>query len=132
MFRVVLVDDHPPMREVLRTYLENLGRYVVVGEAGNGEEAVSMVETMRPDAVVMDVRMPIMDGVAATGTLRARGSQAVVVTYTGFPSDRLRRLTLRAGATHHLEKPFSLDSLGSCLEKALAKRATAEACPAGA
>ena len=61
-FRVLLVDDHPLVRDSLCRVLENAGEFEVVGQASGGEEAVSLAESLRPDAVIMDLIMPGMDG----------------------------------------------------------------------
>ncbi|HST65000.1 MAG TPA: response regulator transcription factor, partial [Mycobacteriales bacterium] len=79
MLRVIVVDDHPVVREGLRAILDAEPDLDVVGEAGSGGEAVELAARLRPDVVLMDLRMPGMDGVEATGRIAAAGDARVLV-----------------------------------------------------
>ena len=101
--RVLVADDHPVVREGLRAMLDAEPDLVVVGEAGNGEEAVRLAAELRPDVVLMDLRMPGTDGVAATGRITAAGdARVLVVTTYDTDADILR--AVEAGATGYLLK----------------------------
>ncbi|WP_026529734.1 response regulator [Haematomicrobium sanguinis] len=94
--QVVLIDDHAPVRAGMRMILESAG-VCVIGEAAEGERGVSMVRSLRPDVVLMDVRMPGVDGVEATRRIVAE-SLAPVLILTTFDLDEYLFATLRAGA----------------------------------
>ncbi|MFN2297227.1 MAG: response regulator transcription factor, partial [Anaerolineales bacterium] len=82
--RLLIVDDQALFREGLRTLLSVQPGLEVVGEAGNGEEALSRTAALRPDVVLMDLQMPVMDGAAATRILRARQPAVQVIVLTTF------------------------------------------------
>jgi len=111
MTRVVLVDDHQILRVSLARLLEAEDDLEVVGTAGDGAAAVELVAATQPDVVLMDLSMPVMDGVAATRAIVASGSAAKVVVLTSF-SDRDRILeALDAGAIGYLLKDAEPDDL---------------------
>lgn len=96
--RVLLIDDNDRIRALTRALLEQSGCCAVVGEAENGEEAVSAVGEHRPDVVVMDWQMPGRDGVWATRQLNVIFPHVDVVAYTSEVNDELRRRFAEAGA----------------------------------
>ena len=96
--RVLLVDDQSLIRLGLRAVLEQQPDLEVVGEAGNGADAVSMTRALRPDVVLMDVRMPTMDGIEATRRIVESGSPARILMLTTFDLDEYVYAALRAGA----------------------------------
>ena len=100
--RVLLADDHAIMREGLRLLLEGEEIFVVVGEAGDGETAVSLTAELLPQVVLMDLRMPGMDGLTALETIRARWPDLAVVILTTYNEDELMIRGLRAGARGYL------------------------------
>ncbi len=102
--RVLLVDDETMIRAGLRLVLETEGDIEVVGEAADGEQAVSAVSALRPDVVLMDVRMPGMDGLAATGQILAAEQGVKVVVLTTFDEDDYVHEALRLGASGFLLK----------------------------
>ncbi|QCB94613.1 response regulator [Cellulomonas shaoxiangyii] len=102
--RVVVVDDDALVRAGLRLILGGDPGLSVVGECADGQEAVAEVLRLRPDVVLMDVRMPRVDGLTALRTLRARGSAARVVVLTTFDADELVLRALREGAAGFLLK----------------------------
>jgi DNA-binding NarL/FixJ family response regulator len=112
--RVLLVDDQPLLRTGFRMILESEPDIAVVGEAGNGERAVEEARVLQPDVVLMDIRMPRMDGVEATrlitGTQRA-SSQVKVLILTTFDLDEYIVEALRAGASGFLLKDVPPDDL---------------------
>ncbi|NGO73762.1 response regulator [Streptomyces boncukensis] len=102
--RVLLVDDDPLVRAGLRLMLDGLSDISVVGEAADGDLVLPLVDEHRPDIVLMDVRMPAMDGLAATELLRAREDPPEVVVLTTFHADAQVLRALRAGAAGFLLK----------------------------
>jgi DNA-binding NarL/FixJ family response regulator len=105
--RILLVDDQAMFREGLRTLLATQPDFEVVGEAANGEEAVALCRTCRPDVALMDLRMPVLDGVAATRKLRALHPTVRVIILTTFDDDEDIFEGLRAGAVGYLLKDAS-------------------------
>ncbi|HET9144317.1 response regulator transcription factor [Actinophytocola sp.] len=114
MIRVVLVDDQELMRVGFRMVLGAQPDMEVVGEAGNGRDAVALVETVRPDVVLMDVRMPVLDGVEATRLITERSLSRVLVMTT-FDLDEYALSALRNGASGFLLKDTPPDHLVSAL-----------------
>jgi DNA-binding NarL/FixJ family response regulator len=134
--RILLVDDQRLMREGLRILLELEPDLEIVGEAENGEAALEAYERFEPDAVLMDVRMPGMDGVEATWRLRERWSDARVIILTTFDDDEYVFEGLRAGAQGYLLKDVSGHDLaeavrtvaagGALIEPSVARKVVAE------
>ncbi|MEU5265007.1 response regulator transcription factor [Amycolatopsis sp. NPDC021455] len=118
MIRVMLVDDHPVVREGLRGMLEAEADLTVVGEAGSGDEAVALDRVAEPDVVLMDLRMPGLDGVGATKRiLRDRpGRRIVVLTTYETDADILR--AVEAGASGYLLKDASRTELANAIRAA--------------
>lgn len=102
--RVVVVDDDALVRTGLRLMLGGSDVVEVVGEAGDGREGLSVVEREAPDVVLMDIRMPVLDGLAATRRLAERGSSARVIVLTTFDTDEMVLTALRHGAAGFLLK----------------------------
>jgi DNA-binding NarL/FixJ family response regulator len=104
MISVLLVDDEELVRFGLRTVLEAAGDFVVVGEAGNGADGVAAAEELRPDVVLMDIRMPVMDGLTATEQILALPDPPQVAVLTTFHVDEYVYAALAAGAAGFLLK----------------------------
>lgn len=115
MLRVLIVDDHPVVREGLRGMLEREPDIEVAGEAGSGDEAVAVVPRLRPDVVLMDLRMPGGDGVAAIARLGA-GERVIVLTTYEDDGEILRALA--AGAAGYLLKDVSRAALADAVRAA--------------
>lgn len=96
--RVLLVDDHQVVRRGLRTFLEVQEDIEVVGEAADGEEGIARAEELRPDVILMDVKMPVTDGIEALRRLREAANPARVLIVTSFTEQRTVVPALRAGA----------------------------------
>jgi DNA-binding NarL/FixJ family response regulator len=109
--RLLLVDDQALFREGLRTLLSVYPELNVVGEAANGEEALQQAEILRPDVVLMDLRMPILDGVTATRRLKQTRPSSRVIILTTFDDDEYVFDGLRAGAVGYLLKDVSSEKL---------------------
>lgn len=97
--RILLVDDDPLVRTGLRAVLQSEDTWTVVGEAGDGNEAMSMARDLSPDLVIMDVRMPGMDGLEATSRITAAEEAPAVLVLTTFEVDEYVYDALRAGAS---------------------------------
>lgn len=102
--KILLVDDQPLLRMGFRLILEGEDDLTVVGEASDGAEAVRLVSELQPDVVLMDVRMPAMDGIEATRRISAAGSEARVIILTTFDLDEYAFSGLQAGASAFLLK----------------------------
>lgn len=111
VIRVLLVDDQALFREGLNTLLSLQQDIVIVGEAGNGREALDAAVVLRPDVILMDLRMPILDGVAATRRLKELAHPARVIVLTTFDDDETIFDGLRAGAVGYLLKDVSSEKL---------------------
>ena len=113
--RVLLVDDQALFREALATLLGVRVEIDVVGEAGDGADALEMVPALRPDVVLMDLHMPVLDGIAATRRLKVEQPEVRVLALTTFDDDEDVFAALRAGAVGYLLKDVSSDRLVEAL-----------------
>ncbi|TWV39576.1 response regulator transcription factor [Streptomyces misionensis] len=113
--KVLLVDDHQVVRRGLRTFLEVQEDIVVVGEAADGAEGVERAEELRPDVVLMDVRMPGTDGIDALRRLRGLANPARVLIVTSFTEQRTVVPALRAGAAGYVYKDVDPDALAGAI-----------------
>ncbi|MGD1216907.1 response regulator [Streptomyces krungchingensis] len=109
--RVLLVDDQPMIRTGFRLILEAEPDMIVVGEAGDGQAGVEDTRTLQPDVVLMDIRMPRLDGVEATRLIVESGSASHIIMLTTFDLDEHVHDALRAGASGFLVKDGPADSL---------------------
>lgn len=109
--RVLVVDDHKVVRKGLRTFLAVHDDLELVGEAGNGEEAIEQCAALEPDVVLMDLKMPVMDGPTAIKQLKNRFPDTRVVALTSFDDDMLAQRALEAGAIGYLFKDVEEDEL---------------------
>ncbi|MEU7702470.1 MULTISPECIES: response regulator transcription factor [unclassified Streptomyces] len=113
--RVLLVDDHQVVRRGLRTFLEVQDDIEVVGEASDGAEGVARAEELRPDVVLMDVKMPGTDGIEALKRLRALDNPARVLVVTSFTEQRTVVPALRAGASGYVYKDIDPEALAGAI-----------------
>jgi DNA-binding NarL/FixJ family response regulator len=118
MTRILIADDQALFREGLRTLLSTRPDMEVVGEAGNGDEAVALVEKLQPAVVLMDLRMPKVDGIQATARIRERWPEIPVLVLTTFDDDANLFGALRAGAAGYLLKDVSSETLVSAIQAA--------------
>ncbi|MER5274612.1 response regulator transcription factor [Streptomyces sp. NPDC002809] len=109
--RVLLADDQPLVRTALRMVMADTDDLDVVGEAGTGDEAIRLTAELAPDVVVMDIRMPGMNGIEATGNITAGSGAAHVLVLTTFDDDEYVYGALRAGAAGFLVKDMALDDI---------------------
>ena len=113
--RVVIADDQALVRAGFRLILQEVGGFQVVGEAADGEQAIAVVRRHRPDLVLMDVRMPNLDGIEATRRILSGGAACRVVILTTFDLDEHVFAALRAGASGFLLKDVSPEQLVASL-----------------
>jgi DNA-binding NarL/FixJ family response regulator len=115
MLRVLLVDDQRLIRQGIKALLELEPDIEIIGEAENGQGAIQLVETLKPDVILMDVRMPIMDGVAATREICQRFPQTKVLVLTTFDDDEYVAESLRVGAVGYLLKDTPSEELAAAI-----------------
>jgi len=102
--RILIVDDHPMMREGLALVLETSGKMAVVGHAGDGVEAVQMFAELQPDITLMDLQMPKLNGVEAIASIRSQAPKARIIVLTTYAGDTRALRALKAGASGFLLK----------------------------
>jgi DNA-binding NarL/FixJ family response regulator len=102
--RVVIADDNDAVRELLRLVVELDDRLRIVGEAADGREALTVVADERPDVLLLDLAMPVLDGLEVLARLQADGTDVKVVVYSGFAGDDLKAAAYAAGADDYLVK----------------------------
>jgi DNA-binding NarL/FixJ family response regulator len=125
--RVFLVDDHHVVRAGVTAYLEQIEDIEVIGQAGDGQQALDRIAVLEPagdlpDVVLMDMVMPVMDGITATGQIKARWPNIEVVVMTSFIEEATVRGALEAGAAGYLLKDADADHVAQALRAALAGR----------
>ncbi|WP_435161199.1 chemotaxis protein CheY [Halorubrum sp. SY-15] len=117
MTRVLIADDSEFMRSLLREILDDA--FEVVGEAENGVEAVDLYDEHGPDVVMMDIVMPIRDGIEATGEITGADPDATVIMCTSVGQEEQMKAAIKAGAEGYITKPFQkpnvLDAIGSAV-----------------
>jgi DNA-binding NarL/FixJ family response regulator len=115
MIRLLLVDDQTLIRQGLASLLSLEEDFEVVGQAGNGTEAVAVVETLTPDVILMDIRMPVMDGVAATRAIREKNPDIKILVLTTFDEDEYIVQAMQAGASGYLLKDAPTEQLSAAI-----------------
>ena len=118
--RILIADDQPLVRTGLRTILENAGGFDIAGEASDGLEAVTQAAALDPDVVLMDVRMPNLDGIGATERIRIARPDTRVIVLTTFDIDEYVYSGLRAGASGFLLKDVRAAELVSAIHTVVA------------
>lgn len=117
--KVLLVDDHMVVRSGLSTVLAVYDDMQLVGEAGDGEEALGLCERLQPDVVLMDLVMPKMDGVATTQAIKQRWPRIQVIALTSFKEKEYVEGAIKAGASGYLLKNVSAEELVNAIRKAV-------------
>jgi len=116
--RIIIVDDHAMLRRGLAVFLMSYDDLKLVGEASNGKEAIALCADKQPDIVLMDLMMPIMDGIAATRHICTDFPDIHVIALTSFGEERLIKDVLEAGAISYLFKKTSADDLAKTIRAA--------------
>jgi NarL family two-component system response regulator LiaR len=122
--RVMLVDDHAVVRSGLSAFLMVSPDLELVGEAENGQQAVTRAGLLQPDVILMDLMMPVMDGVAATAAIKQQYPAIQIVALTSFEEDELVHNALKAGAIGYLMKNVTARELAAAIRSARAGRMT--------
>jgi NarL family two-component system response regulator LiaR len=117
--KVLLVDDHAVVRSGLGAVLMTHDDLELVGEANNGQEAVNLVDKLRPDVVLMDILMPVMDGVQATKAIHEKHPEVRIIALTSFKEKDMVEGALKAGALSYLIKNVSADELVTAIRGAM-------------
>ncbi|TXS73298.1 DNA-binding response regulator [Streptomyces sp. me109] len=115
---LLIVDDHPVVRDGLRGMFESAPGFAVLGEAADGVAALALARDLDPDVVLMDLRMPVGDGVAAIAELTRRGARARVLVLTTYDTDSDTLPAIEAGATGYLLKDAPRDELFTAVRAA--------------
>ena len=117
--RVLLVDDHTVVRSGLGAVLMANDDFTLVGEAGDGQEAIRLCEQLQPDVVLMDLMMPVLDGVTATKIIREKWANVNVIALTSFKEKEMVEGALKAGAISYLLKTVTAEELESAIRCAV-------------
>src|SRR5258706_7669661 len=118
--RVLVVDDHALLRTGVANIINQEADLRVVAEAGNGAEALAAYDRYHPDVTLLDLRMPVMDGVEAVRRIRERDPRARVIVLTTYDTDNVISRALKAGAKAYVLKDISADQLIGCIRDVLA------------
>jgi DNA-binding NarL/FixJ family response regulator len=116
---VLLVDDHAMMREGLRSVLEAHSDIHIVGEAADGQEAIALVDELRPSLVVMDINMPRLNGIEATARIKARYAEIKVIGLSVNAGPNNKEAMLRAGADMLLTKEAAVEELYRSIQEVM-------------
>jgi DNA-binding NarL/FixJ family response regulator len=128
-YRVLIVDDVPEVREALRWALENEADLVVVGEAGDGVEALNHTAVLAPDVVILDIELPGLDGYAVTRALRAASHPPVIVFLSVHSDPSSRRRGIEAGGSGFAKKGAGWPALIAEVRRTLADRPPKSSAP---
>jgi two-component system, NarL family, response regulator LiaR len=109
--KVLIADDHDMVRLGLKIFLEVDDSLIVVGEAADGQQAIELCEALQPDVVLMDVKMPILDGLAATAIIKQKHPEVVIVILTSSFSAQMQEQAYQVGAQAVLQKGDRSDQL---------------------
>lgn len=115
---VIIVDDSPIVRARLITMLDDLQNIQIVGQAKSGEEALEIVSRLTPDAIILDIRMPGLNGVEVLERLKKSHPKMQIIMITNFPYQQYRERCLAAGADHFFDKSTEFDKIIGVFEGA--------------
>jgi NarL family two-component system response regulator LiaR len=122
--KVMIIDDHEMVRKGLIVLLENFADFEIVGDVGDARKAIDLCKVNMPDVILMDMVMPILDGVAATQLLRAVYPSIQIIALTSFNDEENIQKALKSGAISYLMKNVSIDELANAVRKANRGQAT--------
>ena len=124
LIRVLSVDDHEIMRGGIQYLLLAVEDIELVGEARSGEQALELCDTLQPDVILMDMRMPGLDGIQTTQLVRERYPEVQVLALTSFEEEEMIREVMQAGAIGYLQKGISIDELADAIRAAQSGKPT--------
>ena len=122
--RVLIVDDHQPFRDALKGVINRESDLEVVGEAGDGEKAIVMTREVLPDVILMDVKMPVMDGAEATRQILAEMPDVKILALSIYANDEFMTRMMSAGAMGYILKGCDSEELSAAIRKAAGSRTT--------
>lgn len=122
--RVLLADDTAGIRFLLRVALETAGGFAIVAEATDGAQAIELAALHQPDVILLDMGMPVMDGLQAIPAILQRAPSSKVVVLSGFSADRLAEGAMTLGAAAYIEKGIDANDLASRLLEIVGDRVT--------
>lgn len=124
---ILIVDDSPAVRKIIRAFIELHTPYAICGEAGDGAEAIEIARILRPDLILMDLAMPHMNGVEASSVLKAMLPNVAIVLFTMYNESLGKSLATAAGIDAVVSKPDGIHNLVECVRKLLEPEAAAPA-----
>ncbi len=127
MKSILLVDDSPLIRRSLRRLLETEPNWVICGEAENGCDAIDKAKELRPDLIVIDLAMPVLNGIVATSLLKQIMPAVSIVMFTSFSNPHIKRTAMAAGLDAFVDKSESPETLLGCIEQLLVLRSDSAA-----
>ncbi len=127
MKSILLVDDSPLIRRSLRRLLETESNWVICGEAENGCDAIDKAKELRPDLIVIDLAMPVLNGIVATSLLKQIMPAVSIVMFTSFSNPHIKRTAMAAGLDAFVDKSESPETLLGCIEQLLVLRSDSAA-----
>jgi two-component system, NarL family, response regulator LiaR len=116
--RVLIVDDNSMVRQGVALFMQLFDDIEVVGTANNGAAAIEACGTLQPDVVLMDVLMPVMDGIAATGIIHERWPDMRVIGFTNFRDEHSAHAMMACGAVNYVQKEIGINELADVIRKA--------------
>ena len=119
--KILIADDAKAIREVLESTLAPIEGFTIVGTAADGVAALELVNELQPHLLVLDISMPLKNGVEVIQEIRANGLSTAIVVFTGHPLPDLRKLCLEAGANYFLDKCQIRDLIKICVKELLAR-----------
>ena len=119
MKSILIVDDSPLIRRSLRTLIESQSDWVICGEAENGCEAIEEAAKLRPDLIVIDLAMPVLNGLVASSVLKRLMPAVQIVMFTTFGDPCIKKTAMAAGLDAFVDKSESPETLLSCIEQLL-------------
>lgn len=119
MLKVVIVDDSALVRERLAAMVSDLEGVELVGQAANASEALEIIQRLKPDAVILDIRMPGGNGIQVLETIKADEAAPVIIILTAFPYRQYRQKCLSAGADYFFDKATEFEQVAEVLKKML-------------